>query len=1019
MPNKFLNIARCAIACVFLALGACGDGQSDGDSGGNGGVVVPPPTPPPPPPGGIGLAGGTVSGPNGAQVVIPAGALTANVEIKVEQSSMGAPALPAGFVTAGATYAFTPHGTTFAVPATITMPFDPSLIPAGGTPALYKTNALNLWEPVSGAIFGASSVSAAVTGFSHAQVIVVPPLTRNDPVRKWEFMVFSRGGAFIVPGGDGSGTQTGGLFEKIVAFGPKPLDKELGTFTTTIPLDDMANGIVFGSPNGVTYGVIAEAPFGKLGGINQPGDPEATGSSALLDQRQSFIKRAANASLHFTLSSAEICAYDFNLFPPTFGMDDESTLVRALLFFNVQAWPTLTQTYFFRTSGSAGLSGTRNGWRRFIQTHSGNTQETWDNDSFNFETKDIADPGLGTGTQACLKLAGSLSYEVDLSSIAVGEEFTVRSIAQVDTDNRRGGGAIGDHQASGVYGFLRDPIEIGGDMIVFEGLEPTNRPDSSGPIEVPVAPAACVPGPGPDAAAGVLEFSAGEFTIDENPGVAPVVEVTRTGGSKGAVTATFTTSDGTAVSGVDYAAVITSVSFADGEIEPRFVRIPITLDSLVEPDKTVELALSQPGGCTTLGARSTAVLTIINDDQPPFTGAAGTLDPAFGTAGKASLPAFGGDRSAMALQPDGKIVMVGGTFADFVLARFNTDGSLDTTFDADGKVTTDMVAGEQEEALAVAVQSDGRIIVAGYTGTAGPGGPANFALARYNADGSLDATFGSAGKVVSGVQGLGYAVAIQSDGRIVVAGEIPISSGADFSDFAVARFNVNGTLDSTFSGDGKLTTNLGGTNTARNIALQTNGAILVTGEPFGVFTGSDHTDIVKYDGSGTPEPGFGTGGLLTLSGARVGEGLAVQGDGKLVLAGSVDVGVAPVGVSQFAVRRLNADGTPDMAFGAAGAVNTPFTDRGDSAFAVTLQPDGRILVAGRSSSRLNPNFAAARYNRDGTLDPTFANAGKQTVDFFGFDDIAESVVFQADGGILLGGLARNGVDGYGLARIVP
>jgi uncharacterized delta-60 repeat protein len=1015
MPKKYLYTARVAIASVFLCLAACGGGEaSDG-----GGVVTPPP-PPPPPPAGIGTAGGTVLGPNGSSVVVPSGALTNNVEIKVEQSSAGAPALPAGLVTAGAMYAFMPHGTAFSLPVTITMPFDPSLIPAGSTPALYKTNAQSQWEQVANAKFGATSVSAPVTGFSHAQVIVVPPITRNDPVRKWEFMVYSRGGAFIAPGGDGSGTQTGGLFERIVSFGPKPLDKELGTFTSSIPLDGMANGVVFGSPNGVTYGVIAEAPFGKLGGINQPGEPQPTGSSALLDQTQSFIKRAPNASLEFTLSSAEICAYDFNLFPPTFGMDDESTMVRGLLFFDVQAWTTLTQTTFFRTSGAASLAGTRKEWHRSARTFSGNTQETWNNDSFNFETENIADPNLGTGTQACLKLAGSLTYEVDLSTIAIGEEFTLRSIAQVDTDNRRGGGAIGDHQASGVYGFLRDPLEIGGDMIVFDGLEPTNRPDSTVPIQAPVAPAACVPGPGPDAAAGVLEFSTGAFTIDENPGVAPVVEITRTGGSTGAVTATFTTRDGTATGGVDYEAVNTSVYFGDGETEPRVVRIPITLDSLIEPDKTVTLTLSQPGGCAALGARSTAVLTIRSDDQPPSTGSPGALDPAFGTAGKASVPAFGGDRSAMALQPDGKIVMVGGTFADFVLARFNADGSLDTTFDADGKVTTDMVAGEQEEALAVAVQADGKIIVAGYTGTAGPGGPANFALARYNADGSLDATFGSAGKVVSGVQGLGYAVAIQSDGKIVIAGEIPLSSGADFSDFAVARYNANGTLDSTFSADGKLTTNIGGgTNTARSIALQPDGAILVSGEPVGVFTGSDHTDVVKYDGSGVPDSGFGTGGMLTLGGARVGEGLAVQGDGKLVMVGSVDVGVAPAVRSQFAVRRLNANGTPDTAFGTAGAVSTPFTDRGDSAFAVTLQVDGRIIVAGRSSSQSNPDFAVARYNRDGTLDTTFANAGKQTVDFFGFNDIAESVAIQADGGVLLGGLARNSVDGYGLARVFP
>jgi uncharacterized delta-60 repeat protein len=555
-----------------------------------------------------------------------------------------------------------------------------------------------------------------------------------------------------------------------------------------------------------------------------------------------------------------------------------------------------------------------------------------------------------------------------------------------------------------------------GTTMVFSGLEPTNRPDLVAPIPPPVAPASCVPGTGP---AGALEFTAASFAIGETPDAFPVVSISRNGGSSGAVTATITTTDGTAINGADYRRVNTSVFFGDGESEPRFVRMPLLLDSLTEPAESVNLSLSQPGGCATLGTQSTAVLTIVDDDTPPPTGTPGFLDATFGTEGKASAAAFGGDRSAMALQPDGKIVMVGGTFADFDIARFNADGSLDSTFDADGKVTTDMVANEQEEALAVAVQSDGKIVVAGYTGTAGPGGPSNFALARYEANGALDTSFGANGKVVSGVAGNAYAIDIQPDGKIVVAGEVPLGSSTDFSDFAVARYNANGTLDSTFSSDGKLTTDVGaGTNTARNIVLQPNGAIVVSGEPFGAFTGSLRTDVVRYDVNGALDPAFGTGGVLTLSGARVGEGLALQGE-KLVLVGSIEVGVAPAISSQFAVRRLNSDGSPDNSFGTAGAVSTAFTDRGDSAFGVAVQADGKIVVAGRSSSQSNPDFAVARFNQDGAPDTSFANAGKQTIDFFGFNDIAESVVVQADGKIVLGGLARNSVDGYGLARILP
>ena len=153
------SIYRLAAACLLLGLGACGGGGSGDDDGG---------TPPPPPPG-IGAAGGTVTGPDGAVVEIPAGALSASTPIAIEQTSSGSPVLPGGLTTAGAMFAFTPHGTTFAVPVTITVPFDPAAIPAGATPRLFKTNSSNQWEPVANAVFGASTVTAEITGFSFVQ----------------------------------------------------------------------------------------------------------------------------------------------------------------------------------------------------------------------------------------------------------------------------------------------------------------------------------------------------------------------------------------------------------------------------------------------------------------------------------------------------------------------------------------------------------------------------------------------------------------------------------------------------------------------------------------------------------------------------------------------------------------------------------------------------------------------------------------------------------------------------------
>ena len=169
--------------------------------------------------------------------------------------------------------------------------------------------------------------------------------------------------------------------------------------------------------------------------------------------------------------------------------------------------------------------------------------------------------------------------------------------------------------------------------------------------------------------------------------------------------------------------------------------------------------------------------------QPPLSE---FLDMGFGTEGRATTSRFGGDRSAMALQPDGAIVMVGGTFVDFVMARFLADGTLDPGFGDGGMVTTDIQPDQQEEALAVAVAPDGGIVVVGYSGF-----DATMALARYLPDGSLDPAFGAGGIVGGSTPGMLYAVAVQPDGRVVVAGGHDIPDGTtDFSDLLVARFRA-------------------------------------------------------------------------------------------------------------------------------------------------------------------------------------------------------------------------------------
>ena len=238
------------------------------------------------------------------------------------------------------------------------------------------------------------------------------------------------------------------------------------------------------------------------------------------------------------------------------------------------------------------------------------------------------------------------------------------------------------------------------------------------------------------------------------------------------------------------------------------------------------------------------------------------------------------------------------------------------------------------------------------------------------------------------------------------------------TDFGIARYDSNGAPDTSFGSGGKLTTDIGGAiDIAQNVIVQSNGAILVSG----VLTlGGDptlgHGGLARYDGNGNPDNSFGTAGKVTLSNLALGEALALQGDGKILVAGN-----APVGTSiGFALMRLLANGSPDNGFGTAGLATTAFTTQDDFGRAITVQANGKIVVAGESSNKSNPNFAIARFDSNGAPDASFGSGGKLTIDFFGSFDGAENVVVQPDGKIVLGGFASNGTrTGYGLARVLP
>jgi uncharacterized delta-60 repeat protein len=347
---------------------------------------------------------------------------------------------------------------------------------------------------------------------------------------------------------------------------------------------------------------------------------------------------------------------------------------------------------------------------------------------------------------------------------------------------------------------------------------------------------------------------------------------------------------------------------------------------------------SWPQGATAIGIAAVALLVALG---APATAAAGDLDPTFGVGGKVTVSGL--NIYAMALQPDGKIVVAGVSLDVFGLARLNPDGSVDASFGTGGMVTTDFGA-VFEAAYAVTLLPDGRIVAAG---TAGEGGRArDLALARYNPDGSLDASFDSDGRVTTsfGVEiQEAYDVLVQPDGRIVAAG-FAAGGFAPGGGLALARYNSDGSLDPTFGVGGTVTTDLGGFESAYDAVLQPDGNIVAVGPTGSGSTPTTDLALLRYNPDGSLDPGFGSGGRVTTDfagGVDIPSAVALQPDGRIVAAGLTEAATG----DDFALARYEDNGSLDVSFGSGGRVTT---DLGgfESADAAVLQPDGKIVVGG-------------------------------------------------------------------------
>jgi uncharacterized delta-60 repeat protein len=414
-------------------------------------------------------------------------------------------------------------------------------------------------------------------------------------------------------------------------------------------------------------------------------------------------------------------------------------------------------------------------------------------------------------------------------------------------------------------------------------------------------------------------------------------------------------------------------------------------------------------------------------------GAEGDLDPSFGSGGRVTTPIGSDDEAAegAAIDSQGRIVTAGytyGTDYNFALARYTSAGNLDPSFGTAGKVVTP-IGSSNDVATAVAIDSQGRIVVAGYSGF---GSSEDFAVARYTPGGVLDTSFGPAHTGIVTTDFFHFAdeansVAIDSQGRIVVAG---FDLQGD-NDFAVARYTDNGTLDTTFgppTHPGKVTVDFTpGANDddlAKAVAIDSQGRIVLAGRSNS--GGTDDFALARLNGDGSRDATFGSnpapeqGEVTTPFGSQsdTANAVAIDSQDRIVVAGQAFLG--GTAGADFALARYTPGGVLDTSFNGTGKVTTPIGSGDDFARAVAIDPQGRLVVGGDSVTGVNDdNFALARYTSAGTPDPSFGTAGKVTTTFGSSTDSVNAVAVDPHERIVAAGYYTNSSDkDFALARYI-
>ena len=387
----------------------------------------------------------------------------------------------------------------------------------------------------------------------------------------------------------------------------------------------------------------------------------------------------------------------------------------------------------------------------------------------------------------------------------------------------------------------------------------------------------------------------------------------------------------------------------------------------------------------------------------------GQLDPTFAEDGRVTANLGAGEETAftVCVQPDGKILVGGSMQNHAFIARYDADGHPDPTWNDDGLAVAQI--GTSEHIYDMLIQPDGAILAAGDVWTASG---AQFLLLRYSPAGDLEQTITTD---FSASYDHGFALALQPDGKIVMVGQI--DAGAEIG---IARYTSDLRPDAGFGSAGKVRLDLPGSQSALDVAIQPDGKLVLTGWTAGA-AGTDIL-VARRLADGRPDPAFGTGGSLTtalpsppdLGFTSLGAALALQDDGAILVTGSVptDDAKAP---SALVLVRYTAAGGLDSSFANAGILITQIAKQSSTANDIRRLPDGTIVVAGQVGFPV-PDAMVAYFRPNGAPDPRFGTTGATLTDFGG-EDAAMALAIQPDGkAIVVGRTTADDEDSLAIAR---